>query len=288
MADLLPDSSPEQNYLNRNSRGILCGEVWLFSNPCYALYEHLLKREIVSGGPVKHVAVIQDGNRRFARKRGFSTLFGHSKGAETTENVLDWCLELGIKHITVYAFSVENFSRSDEEKQYLFDLMKRKLLEMAESERIHKNRVKIRAIGRIDLLPLYLREAISVAEKATHGYDNIYFNVAMAYGGQCDLVDAARELAKAVKAGSMRAEDVDEEVIGKCLYPHNDDSVPEVDLIIRTGGELRTSNFLPWQANGNECAAYFCAPYWPEFRKVDFLRAIRTAKARRSEVNQQA
>lgn len=260
----------------------------MFSNPCYALYEHLLKHEIVSGGLVKHVAVIQDGNRRFARKRGLSTLFGHSKGAETTENVLDWCLELGIKHITVYAFSVENFSRSEEEKQYLFDLMKRKLLEMAESERIHKNRVKIRAIGRIDLLPLDLREAIDVAENATRSYDNIYFNVAMAYGGQCDLVDAARELAKAVRAGSVRAQDVDEEVIGRYLYPHNDDSVPEVDLIIRTGGELRTSNFLPWQANGNECAAYFCAPYWPEFRKVDFLRAIRTAQARRPEANQQA
>jgi tritrans,polycis-undecaprenyl-diphosphate synthase [geranylgeranyl-diphosphate specific] len=107
----------------------------------------------------------------------------------------------------------------------------------------------------------------------------MYLNVALAYGGQCELVDAARALAHQIRAGRIRPEDLDENLIARYLYPHDGDPVPKVDLIIRTGGEYRTSNFLPWQANGNECAAYFCAPYWPEFRKIDFLRAIRIAQS---------
>ena len=108
----------------------------------------------------------------------------------------------------------------------------------------------------------------------------MYFNIALAYGGQSELVDAARAIASEVKSGKLQANLVDEDLIGEYLYPHDDIPVPKVDLIIRTGGEVRTSNFLPWQANGNECAAYFCAPFWPEFRKIDFLRAIRTVQAR--------
>ncbi len=257
-------------------------------NPCYAIYERLLKKEILESGAVEHVAIIQDGNRRFAKKVGISRLMGHTEGAKTTDYVADWCIEMGIKHLTVYAFSIENFSRSEEEKDHLFDLMRRKFLEMAVSERVHKNRVRVRAIGRTDMLPDLLQDAIREAEVATLGYSNLYFNVAMAYGGQCELVDAARAIASEVKSGSLRSEEVDESLIARYLYPHNDASVPKVDLIIRTGGELRTSNFLPWQANGNECAAYFCAPYWPEFRKVDFLRAVRIAQARRARRNQQA
>ena len=110
----------------------------------------------------------------------------------------------------------------------------------------------------------------------------MYLNVALAYGGQRELVDAARSLARQVSQGVIGAKEVDEDLIASHLYPPDGGSVPKVDLIIRTGGDCRTSNFLPWQANGNECAAYFCAPYWPEFRKIDFLRAIRTAQTRGS------
>jgi tritrans,polycis-undecaprenyl-diphosphate synthase [geranylgeranyl-diphosphate specific] len=251
------------------------------ANLCYSLYEAVLKREVMRGSQVEHVAIIQDGNRRFAKRMGMPTVLGHSKGAEITEKVSDWCLELGIKHLTVYAFSIENFQRSEEEKVYLFDLMKQKLLEVLRSEKMHRNRVRVRAIGRIDLLPSDLREVISQVEEATKEYDNVYLNMAVAYSGQCEIVDAARALANLIKRGCLRAEDVDESLIARYLYPHDGISVPKVDLIIRTGGEIRTSNFLPWQANGNECAAYFCAPFWPDFRKIDFLRAIRTAQARR-------
>jgi tritrans,polycis-undecaprenyl-diphosphate synthase [geranylgeranyl-diphosphate specific] len=235
---------------------------------------------------VEHVAVIQDGNRRFARRRQLPVGAGHTLGADVTDKVSDWCLELGIKHLTVYVFSVENFNRSEEEKENLFNLIKERLLEQCASEKVHANRVRIRAIGRTQMLPHDLREAIRKADEATKDYSNFYFNIALAYGGQCELVDAARSLARSVLKGDIRADEVDEALISQCLYPHNDISVPKVDLIIRTGGEIRTSNFLPWQANGNECAAYFCAPYWPEFRKIDFLRAVRTAQARRARGDQ--
>lgn len=229
---------------------------------------------------MEHVAVIQDGNRRYAKQKHLPKNIGHSLGAQTTDRVLDWCVELGIKHLTVYAFSTENFRRDEEEKRYLFDLIKTKFMEMYDSERVKVNRVRVRAIGRIDLLPLDLQETIRLVETATRHYKGMYFNVALAYGGQGELVDAARALARQVEAGRIRAGEVNEELIAQHLYPQDGTSVPKVDLIIRTGGEARTSNFLPWQANGNECAAYFCAPYWPEFRMIDFLRAIRIAQTR--------
>jgi tritrans,polycis-undecaprenyl-diphosphate synthase [geranylgeranyl-diphosphate specific] len=249
------------------------------SNLLYAIYERKLKRQVLSEGAVDHVAIIQDGNRRYARQKHMSTATGHSVGARTTEMVSDWCLELGIKHLTLYAFSTENFHRDEEEKRQLFDLIKNKLLELRDSKKIHANKVRVRAIGRIDLLPEDLKEAIFSVDEATRSYNRMYLNVALAYGGQCELVDAARALAHQIRAGRIRPEDLDENLIARYLYPHDGDPVPKVDLIIRTGGEYRTSNFLPWQANGNECAAYFCAPYWPEFRKIDFLRAIRIAQS---------
>jgi len=226
------------------------------------------------------VAIIQDGNRRYAREKGLSTHIGHSFGADTSDRVFDWCVELGIKHLTLYAFSTENFKRDVSEKQYLFDLIKDKFAELGRSEKTHAHRVRVRALGRVEMLPQELQEEICRTEAATREYDSMYLNVALAYGGQRELVDAARSLAYQVSLGRIRALDVDEDMIARHLYPRDGTPVPKVDLIIRTGGDCRTSNFLPWQANGNECAAYFCAPYWPEFRKIDFLRAIRTAQAR--------
>jgi len=253
-----------------------------YANPAYYLYEHLLKTRILAGNNVEHVAIIQDGNRRFARQKGLSKLLGHSLGAETSERVIDWCFELGVKHLTLYAFSTENFERDEKEKIYLFALIKKKFLELNQSKKIHANRVRVRAIGRVEMLPQDLQNEISRTEAATRDYERMYLNIALAYGGQLELVDAARAIAALIKAGKIRAKDVNEEMIAQHLYPQDGISLPKVDLIIRSGGDFRTSNFLPWQANGNECAAYFCAPCWPEFRKIDFLRAIRVAQNRRS------
>jgi len=255
---------------------------FILRNPAYVFYERLLKSRILAGVPVEHVAIIQDGNRRYARQNGLSRFLGHSLGADTSEKVSDWCLEVGVKHLTLYAFSTENFNRDEVEKRYLFDLIKNKFMELGQSKKIHANGVRVRAIGRVEMLPQDLQVQISRTEEATRNYKTMYLNVALAYGGQRELVDAARSLAQQVSQGKISAAEVDEDLIAMHLYPQDGTCVPKVDLIIRTGGDCRTSNFLPWQANGNECAAYFCAPYWPEFRKIDFLRAIRTAQTRGS------
>jgi tritrans,polycis-undecaprenyl-diphosphate synthase [geranylgeranyl-diphosphate specific] len=249
-----------------------------YANPAYYLYERHLTAKILAGDKVQHVAIIQDGNRRFAKRRGLSNLLGHSLGAETSEKVIDWCLELGIKHLTLYTFSTENFERDEKEKRYLFDLIKKKFIELNRSKKVHGNRVCVRAIGRLEMLPKDLQEEIRCTEESTRSYGNMYLNVALAYGGQRELVDAAHSLAHLVKTGAIRAKDVNEEMIAQHLYPQDGVPLPKVDLIIRSGGDARTSNFLPWQASGNECAAYFCAPCWPEFRKIDFLRAVKMAQ----------
>lgn len=223
-----------------------------------------------------------DGNRRFAKKHGLAQYYGHFRGADTTERVLDWSFDLGIKQLTVYAFSTENFERSDLEKKRLFELIGLKFDKICSDERTHKRRMRVRIIGNIDLLPSSLKSSAKRAEEITKNYDGVYLNVALAYGGRQELVDAARNMACKIKHGKLSIKDINEDAISNNLYPANG-SVPYVDLIIRTGGDERISNFLPWQANGNECAAYFCAPFWPEFRRIDFLRAIRTYQTRESE-----
>ncbi|QSG08917.1 polyprenyl diphosphate synthase [Halapricum desulfuricans] len=247
----------------------------LLRGPAMRLYETLLEWE-VSGTP-DHVAVIQDGNRRYAREQGDDATDGHREGAETTEAVLEWCEELGIEELTLYAFSTENFERPADEREALFDLLERKLREFADADRVHEAGVRIRAIGEIDRLPERVQDAIAYADRRTRSYDQFQLNVALAYGGRAELLNAARGIARDVRDGDLDPGAVDVGTVDRRLY---DGPTRDVDLIIRTGGDERTSNFLPWHANGNEAAVYFCAPYWPEFRKVDLLRAIRTYESR--------
>ncbi len=253
-------------------------------NLLYGSYETLLTSEI-KGKPIpSHVAIIMDGNRRFANKRGLAQYYGHFRGADTTEKVLDWSFDIGVKQLTVYAFSTENFGRSEKEKNRLFGLIGLKFDELCDDERTHKRRMRVRVLGNTELLPPSLKASITRAEELTQNYDGVYLNVALAYGGRQELVDTARELALKIRNSELSVDDINEKTISGHLYP-SADSVPYVDLIIRTGGDERLSNFLPWQANGNECAAYFCAPFWPEFRKIDLLRAIRTYQTREHERN---
>ncbi|QKG93272.1 di-trans,poly-cis-decaprenylcistransferase [Halorubrum salinarum] len=238
-------------------------------------YRRHLRREI--DDVPAHVAVIQDGNRRYARERGDDAPDGHRAGADTTERVLDWCADLGVSELTLYAFSTENFERPDEELEPLFDLLEHKLREFADADRVHEQGVRVRAIGDVPRLPPRVRDAVEYAERRTAGNDRFTLNVALAYGGRTELLDAARAIARDVDAGEMAPEDVDVETVEERLY---DRPIRDVDLIVRTGGDERTSNFLPWHANGNEAAVYFCAPYWPEFSEADFLRAIRTYESR--------
>ncbi len=246
-----------------------------FARQVRSVYERVLRREI-SGVP-EHVAVIQDGNRRYAREKGTDTAAGHEAGAETTEQVLDWCAELGIEELTVYAFSTENFNRPPDERSHLFDLLEEKLYEFADSDRVHDDEVRVRALGETERLPERVQDAVQYAERRTAQYDQFTLNIAVAYGGRAELLNATRDIARAVADGSLDPAAVDAETVESRLY---DGDVRDVDLIVRTGGDERTSNFLPWHANGNEAAAFFCTPYWPEFSKIDFLRAIRTYEAR--------
>ena len=238
-------------------------------------YERLLEREI--GGAPTHVAVIQDGNRRYADEHGKEAADGHRAGAKTTERVLDWCADVGVEELTLYAFSTENFDRPPEENERLFELLDEKLREFADAERVHDREVSIRAIGETDRLPDHLRDAIEYAENRTRGYDRLYLNIALAYGGRAELLGAARDTARAVERGDLAPGEIDASEIDRRLY---EGPARDVDLIIRTGGDERTSNFLPWHANGNEAAVFFCTPYWPAFAKKDFLRAIRTYESR--------
>ena len=239
------------------------------------LYERLLERE-VSAAP-SHVAVIQDGNRRYAATQGEAATAGHRAGAETTERVLEWCADLGVEELTLYAFSTENFERPPDEREALFDLIAEKLREFADHEEVHDRGVRIRAIGQTHRLPDRVREAAAYAERRTEDYDALRLNIALAYGGRAELLDVARDIAAEAAAGDLDPEAVTVDEIQSRLTAG---PTQAVDLIIRTGGDERTSNFLPWHANGNEAAVYFCTPYWPEFSRIDFLRAIRTYEAR--------
>jgi len=242
----------------------------------YKLYERKLLKEVKKRPVPKHIAIIMDGNRRYARRRGLPSYVGHFFGSKKAEKVLEWCLELKIRNVTTYAFSTENFRRSPIEKQNLFKLMERELKRLMEDPRIHKNRVRVRIIGRKDLLPHNVQAVIDELEKVTGDYDRYFLNIALAYGGRQELIDAIRDILRDVKNGLIRAKEISKDLVEKCLY--SDNGYESVDLLIRTGGEQRLSNFLPWQTPNS--IAYFCDVCWPEFRKIDFLRAIRTWQKR--------
>jgi tritrans,polycis-undecaprenyl-diphosphate synthase [geranylgeranyl-diphosphate specific] len=235
------------------------------------LYERYLKMQYQH--VPNHIAIIQDGNRRYAKMLGIETPKGHRAGAEKTEEMLDWAHELGISHISLYTFSTENFSRKPEEVSHLFALFKEKFINVLSDERVKRYKIRVQMVGDRSLLPDDLRTAIDAAEDATKDNAGFFLNIALAYGGRNEIVLAAREILSAVAKNEVSPDMIDVHMVEQHL--HDKKGIPPVDLIIRTGNEYRTSNFLPWLANGHESAVYFCAPYWPLFRKIDLLRAIR-------------
>ncbi|MBN1165871.1 MAG: di-trans,poly-cis-decaprenylcistransferase [Methanospirillaceae archaeon] len=221
----------------------------------------------------KHVALILDGNRRFARMMGFATTLGHRAGADRIEEMLEWAHDLGIRYLTLYTFSTENFKRSEEEVRDLFDLFKERLNRIREDDRVFRFGIRIQIIGDRELLPCDLIDLINEVETATAHHDNFFLNVALAYGGRNEILQASRKILRDVREKRITKDDITPQLLEENLYGKA--SIPPVDLIIRTGDECRTSNFLPWLANGHESAVYFCAPFWPMFRKLDLLRATR-------------
>jgi tritrans,polycis-undecaprenyl-diphosphate synthase [geranylgeranyl-diphosphate specific] len=198
-----------------------------------------------------------DGNRRWAKRALESTHQGHFKGADTVENLLDWCEELDIK--------------------YLFELIHQRLEKLYNDPRIHKNRMRVKAMGRLELLPESIIDVLKRLDDSTKGYDRHYLNIAIAYGGQNELVDAVKKISARIKDGSIDVNDINKDVIEANLYTaHLPQQSP--DLILRTSGEQRMSGFLLWQGAYSELV--FMDIFWPEFRKIDLLRAIRTYQKR--------
>jgi tritrans,polycis-undecaprenyl-diphosphate synthase [geranylgeranyl-diphosphate specific] len=245
-------------------------------SPLYKLYEWYISRNLHPDNMPKHVAIIMDGNRRFSKIQGeINPIEGHRKGVDTLERVLDWCVDLGIEIVTAYAFSTENFNRSPKEVQGLMKLFKENFQAIASNHKIHNNQVRVKAVGKLELLPDDVREAIRVAEDSTAHYNKRQVNIAIGYDGRVEIVDAIKKIVNEVEEAKLKQEDINEELVNKNLYTAG---LEDPNLIIRTSGEERLSGFLLWQSSYSEL--YFCDSLWPELRKVDFLRALRSYQQR--------
>jgi tritrans,polycis-undecaprenyl-diphosphate synthase [geranylgeranyl-diphosphate specific] len=227
------------------------------------------------------VALILDGNRRWAKRHLTLPKSGHWKGADAVENLLDWCEEFDIKIVTLYALSAENLGRKDDELDYLYELIRQRLEKLYNDPRIHRSKMRVKAIGRIELLPDSIKDILKKLDEATKDYNNHFLNIALAYGGQYELVDAVKKIGEKIQDGKLKVEDISKNEIESNLYTsHLPQSSP--DMILRTSGEKRLSGFLMWQSAYSELV--FMDIFWPEFRKIDLMRAIRTYQERKRRI----
>ncbi len=242
------------------------------SGPMYRLYEFYLFRQLDKDWAPRHVGIILDGNRRYARKHGLEVpWFGHHKGAAKVMEVLRILWEADVKVCTLYAFSIENFERKKEEVKEIMTLAEEKFAEVVDNPDVHRHRVRIKAIGRVDLLPEAVQLAIRAAEEETREYSDHILNVAIGYSGRAELVDAVKAIGEKIESGETTPDQIDENMIEGHLYTNG---VPDPDLIIRTSGEERLSGFLLWQSAYSEL--YFAQIYWPAVRRIDIWRALRS------------
>ncbi len=249
--------------------------------PVDKTYSWFLEREVGRSRIPKHIGMIMDGNRRLAQRRGLNPWDGHRLGAEKLESILDWCFQIGIQTVTAYAFSTENFSRPQQEVEALFALFCEYFVKVADMEMVHTKGVRIKAIGRVTSMPGQVREAIAYAEARTQEYENYHLNLAVAYGGRQEVVDAIQKIAVAVEERRLEIGQITEDTISTHLYTNGHQ---DPDLIIRTSGEERLSGFFLWQSAYAEL--YFCDVFWPGFRKRDLLRAIRAYQLRKRRFRQ--
>ena len=244
----------------------------------YRLYERKLESQIKQDRLPEHVAIILDGNRRWAKYHFLANKGAHAIGADKAEQLLTWIYDLRIKITTLYVLSMENLERDKKELNDIFELLGLKLEKLYTDSRIHERQMKIKAIGNIDALPKSIKEILFKLEKETNHYDLTFLNIAIAYGGQQELVEAIRKIAYDVEKKELQISDINEQSIDSYLYTSHLPQ-PEPDLILRTSGEKRLSGFLLWQSAYSELV--FMDVFWPEFRKIDLMRAIRTFQRRR-------
>ncbi|MCI8486162.1 MAG: isoprenyl transferase [Clostridia bacterium] len=221
----------------------------------------------------EHIAVIMDGNRRWAKENNLEIKEGHKKGAENLEKIAKYCNNIGIKYLTVYAFSTENWKRSKEEVGALMILLQNYLNDF--SKRADTENIKINVLGDISVLSKGMQNSINKAVERTKGNTGLTLNIAFNYGGRAEITSAIKQIAEEIKNNNIKIEDINEELISNYLYTKGQ---PDPDLLIRTSGELRTSNFLPWQIAYTEF--YFDNKYWPEFSEEDLLKAIKNYEVR--------
>jgi len=246
----------------------------------YRIYERRLARQVRTHPVPRHVGVILDGNRRHGRQRQLTdpgTVY--TVGADKLDDLLSWCVELEIPAVTLWVLSTDNLARKPQEVSGILTAIENKLLQLAKAPQIHRQRVRVRAIGRLDLLPPATLAAVRAAEDATQDYDGMHLTIAAAYGGRQEITDAVQSLLREQLKLGKRLEDVIDAVtpdaVGRHIYSPD---LPDPDLIIRTSGEIRLSGFLLWQSTTSEF--YFSEVNWPAFRKIDFLRAIRSFQCR--------
>ena len=249
----------------------------------YKLYEAWLWRQIKNGVEPEHIAIILDGNRRWAGEKETHPMllkdkWGHSNGADTVEQLLDWCHSIGVRNVTLYTFSTENFARQSDEVLQIMQIAEERFKKLLKDERVHRDKVHIKVIGRVNLLPDSLQAVIAELEKATAEYDCYFWNFAFAYGGRAEIVDATKRIAEKVCDNELKIDDITESTFEKYLYTSHM-TKQDPDMIIRTSGEERLSGFLLWQAAYSEL--FFLDVYWPDFRRIDLLRAIRVFQHRK-------
>ncbi len=220
-----------------------------------------------------HVAIIMDGNGRWAKARRLPRVMGHREGMKSVRAVVETARKIGIKVLTLYAFSKENWQRPQDEVSFLMRLLAEYL--QKEVEELHQKDIQIRAIGEIELLPKEVYELLVQAIKKTSQNQGMILNLALSYGGRAEIAHAAREIARACLAGKLKIEEVDEALFASYLYTKD---LPDPDLLIRTSGELRLSNFLLYQCAYTEL--YFTPTLWPDFREKEFLEALKDYQRR--------
>lgn len=221
----------------------------------------------------KHIAIIMDGNRRWAKQRGLTTKDGHKAGSKNLENIAVFCNEIGIKYLTVYAFSTENWKRTKEEVSALMFILKANLDSML--RKMDLKNIKIRVIGEKEHIPEDIQAKIDKLVEKTKNNTGLILNIAFNYGGRAEITHACKKIAEKVKNNEIDIQDINEELISNYIYTAGQ---PDPDLMIRTSHELRTSNFLPWQLTYSEF--YFPDKHWPEFSKEDLIEAIKAYQKR--------
>ena len=215
----------------------------------------------------KHIAIIMDGNRRWAKSKGKPVSFGHKEGAKTLEKIVRYANKIGLEYITVYAFSTENWKRAEEEVKALMMLLQSYLDDY--SKRADTENIRVKVLGDISALTPGMQKSINKCMERTKDNTGVTFNIALNYGGRDEIIKAIKEIAKEVKDGKIDIEDITEEMVSNNLYTKDE---PDPDLMIRTSGELRLSNFLPWQLVYSEFL--FIDKNWPDFTEEDLDNAI--------------